>query len=251
MGPRSRPRLAGSPEHSRSPSAPLLCPWRWVRTVPSCFCSLPGFSLGTDLSGGSMSLGTTARPQPRFTSSPLLVKLVQVRSLKSLLPSMVRIWVSVSEYFQPGWPSLTVTATEDKETPGRTSGILGGERPYTPVCPPPTQFRAEPRGTGQRRSLRAGASGRGSYSPVRWKALFQPGAGGFVELPPRASGSCPHPLTTASPSLTGSPSGHCMITGAALWPIMTAISSQMATRTHRYTWAQVAPTYWGAGAVVP
>nr|XP_019607817.1 PREDICTED: glucose-6-phosphatase 3 isoform X2 [Rhinolophus sinicus] len=31
----------------------------------------------------------------------------------------------------------------------------------------------------------------------------------------------------------GSPSGHCMITGAALWPIMTAISSQVATRSHR------------------
>uniref|UniRef100_A0ABI7WTD7 Glucose-6-phosphatase 3 n=1 Tax=Felis catus TaxID=9685 RepID=A0ABI7WTD7_FELCA len=30
----------------------------------------------------------------------------------------------------------------------------------------------------------------------------------------------------------GSPSGHCMITGAALWPIMTAISSQVATRAH-------------------
>lgn len=40
-----------------------------------------------------------------------------------------------------------------------------------------------------------------------------------------------------------------MITGAALWPIMTAISSQMATRTHRYTLAL--PTNRGAGGMVP
>ena len=46
----------------------------------------------------------------------------------------------------------------------------------------------------------------------------------------------------------GSPSGHCMITGAALWPIMTAISSQMATRAHRYTLAS--PTS-GGGVKVP
>lgn len=45
----------------------------------------------------------------------------------------------------------------------------------------------------------------------------------------------------------GSPSGHCMITGAALWP-MTAISSQMATRAHRYTLAS--PTS-GGGVMVP
>lgn len=36
-----------------------------------------------------------------------------------------------------------------------------------------------------------------------------------------------------------------MITGAALWPIMTAISSQVATRSHRYTWAL--PTSGGRG----
>lgn len=39
-----------------------------------------------------------------------------------------------------------------------------------------------------------------------------------------------------------------MITGAALWPIMTAISSQMATRAHRYTLAS--PTS-GGGVMVP
>lgn len=36
-----------------------------------------------------------------------------------------------------------------------------------------------------------------------------------------------------------------MITGAALWPIMTAISSQVAPRAHRYTWAL--PTSGGRG----
>ena len=53
----------------------------------------------------------------------------------------------------------------------------------------------------------------------------------------------PAPILSPQASLspTGSPSGHCMITGAALWPIMTAISSQVATRAHRYTWAQVVP----------
>ncbi|VFV37614.1 glucose-6-phosphatase 3-like [Lynx pardinus] len=39
----------------------------------------------------------------------------------------------------------------------------------------------------------------------------------------------------------GSPSGHCMITGAALWPIMTAISSQVATRAHS-RWVRVIPS---------
>lgn len=38
----------------------------------------------------------------------------------------------------------------------------------------------------------------------------------------------------------GSPSGHCMITGAALWPIMTALSSQVAARVHS-RWARVMP----------
>ncbi|XP_055982605.1 glucose-6-phosphatase 3 [Sorex fumeus] len=38
----------------------------------------------------------------------------------------------------------------------------------------------------------------------------------------------------------GSPSGHCMITGAALWPIMTAVSSHVATQTNRY-WPRMMP----------
>nr|XP_044600703.1 glucose-6-phosphatase 3 isoform X3 [Equus asinus] len=41
-----------------------------------------------------------------------------------------------------------------------------------------------------------------------------------------------HQFPSSCETGPGSPSGHCMITGAALWPIMTAISSQMATRTH-------------------
>nr|KAF6456112.1 glucose-6-phosphatase catalytic subunit 3 [Rousettus aegyptiacus] len=39
----------------------------------------------------------------------------------------------------------------------------------------------------------------------------------------------------------GSPSGHCMITGAALWPIMTAISSQVASRAHS-RWVRMMPS---------
>nr|XP_055172909.1 glucose-6-phosphatase 3 isoform X1 [Nyctereutes procyonoides] len=42
-------------------------------------------------------------------------------------------------------------------------------------------------------------------------------------------------------SPAGSPSGHCMITGAALWPIMTAISSQVASRAHS-RWVRVIPS---------
>ncbi|XP_070248966.1 glucose-6-phosphatase 3 isoform X3 [Myotis yumanensis] len=42
-----------------------------------------------------------------------------------------------------------------------------------------------------------------------------------------------HQFPSSCETGPGSPSGHCMITGAALWPIMTAISSQVATRTHR------------------
>lgn len=40
-----------------------------------------------------------------------------------------------------------------------------------------------------------------------------------------------------------------MITGAALWPIMTAISSHVATRAHRYTLAL--PTNGGRGDGAP
>nr|XP_020853095.1 glucose-6-phosphatase 3 isoform X2 [Phascolarctos cinereus] len=39
----------------------------------------------------------------------------------------------------------------------------------------------------------------------------------------------------------GSPSGHCMITGAALWPIMIATSSQIAKRSHSH-WMKLMPS---------
>nr|XP_042138823.1 glucose-6-phosphatase 3 isoform X2 [Peromyscus maniculatus bairdii] len=42
-----------------------------------------------------------------------------------------------------------------------------------------------------------------------------------------------HQFPSSCESGPGSPSGHCMVTGAALWPIMTAISSQVASRSHR------------------
>lgn len=42
-----------------------------------------------------------------------------------------------------------------------------------------------------------------------------------------------------------------MITGAALWPIMTAISSQVATRAHRYTLALPTNEDRGDGALDP
>ncbi|XP_023584920.1 glucose-6-phosphatase 3 isoform X1 [Trichechus manatus latirostris] len=42
-----------------------------------------------------------------------------------------------------------------------------------------------------------------------------------------------HQFPSSCETGPGSPSGHCMITGAALWPVMTTISSQLATRTHR------------------
>ncbi|XP_078228758.1 glucose-6-phosphatase 3 isoform X4 [Callithrix jacchus] len=41
-----------------------------------------------------------------------------------------------------------------------------------------------------------------------------------------------HQFPSSCETGPGSPSGHCMVTGAALWPIMTALSSQLATRTH-------------------
>nr|XP_045014673.1 glucose-6-phosphatase 3 isoform X2 [Jaculus jaculus] len=42
-----------------------------------------------------------------------------------------------------------------------------------------------------------------------------------------------HQFPSSCETGPGSPSGHCMITGAALWPIMTALSAQVATRTRR------------------
>nr|XP_044600701.1 glucose-6-phosphatase 3 isoform X2 [Equus asinus] len=50
-----------------------------------------------------------------------------------------------------------------------------------------------------------------------------------------------HQFPSSCETGPGSPSGHCMITGAALWPIMTAISSQMATRTHS-RWVRMIPS---------
>ncbi|KAM4842823.1 glucose-6-phosphatase 3 isoform 1-T1 [Thomomys bottae] len=50
-----------------------------------------------------------------------------------------------------------------------------------------------------------------------------------------------HQFPSSCETGPGSPSGHCMITGAALWPMMTALSSQMATRTHS-RWLRVIPS---------
>ncbi|XP_048646453.1 glucose-6-phosphatase 3 isoform X5 [Marmota marmota marmota] len=42
-----------------------------------------------------------------------------------------------------------------------------------------------------------------------------------------------HQFPSSCETGPGSPSGHCMVTGAAFWPIMTAVSSQVAARTRR------------------
>ncbi|XP_023366782.1 glucose-6-phosphatase 3 isoform X3 [Otolemur garnettii] len=59
-----------------------------------------------------------------------------------------------------------------------------------------------------------------------------------------------HQFPSSCETGPGSPSGHCMITGAALWPIMTALSSQVATRTRRCCprLADGSPGTHGAGA---
>ncbi|XP_027481606.1 glucose-6-phosphatase 3 isoform X4 [Zalophus californianus] len=59
-----------------------------------------------------------------------------------------------------------------------------------------------------------------------------------------------HQFPSSCETGPGSPSGHCMITGAALWPIMTAVSSRLATRTHRCCpgLADDPPGAHGAGA---
>ncbi|XP_004707560.1 glucose-6-phosphatase 3 [Echinops telfairi] len=49
-----------------------------------------------------------------------------------------------------------------------------------------------------------------------------------------------HQFPSSCETGPGSPSGHCMITGAALWPMMMAISSQLVTRT-RNRWVRVMP----------
>ncbi|XP_074117254.1 glucose-6-phosphatase 3 isoform X1 [Sminthopsis crassicaudata] len=56
---------------------------------------------------------------------------------------------------------------------------------------------------------------------------------------PCCGSACSPSGSTSSPS--GSPSGHCMITGAALWPIMVAISSQIAKRSRRH-WMKLMPS---------
>ncbi|XP_016787203.1 glucose-6-phosphatase 3 isoform X3 [Pan troglodytes] len=59
-----------------------------------------------------------------------------------------------------------------------------------------------------------------------------------------------HQFPSSCETGPGSPSGHCMITGAALWPIMTALSSQVAPRAHRRCpgLADDSPSAYGAGA---
>ncbi|XP_024781834.1 glucose-6-phosphatase 3 isoform X3 [Pan paniscus] len=59
-----------------------------------------------------------------------------------------------------------------------------------------------------------------------------------------------HQFPSSCETGPGSPSGHCMITGAALWPIMTALSSQVATRARRRCpgLADDSPSAYGAGA---
>ncbi|XP_062937254.1 glucose-6-phosphatase 3 isoform X3 [Cynocephalus volans] len=59
-----------------------------------------------------------------------------------------------------------------------------------------------------------------------------------------------HQFPSSCETGPGSPSGHCMVTGAALWPIMTALSSQVATRARRCCpgLADGSPGAHGAGA---
>ncbi|XP_027623636.1 glucose-6-phosphatase 3 isoform X2 [Tupaia chinensis] len=59
-----------------------------------------------------------------------------------------------------------------------------------------------------------------------------------------------HQFPSSCETGPGSPSGHCMITGAALWPVMTALSSQVATRARRCCpgLADGPPGTHGAGA---
>lgn len=50
-----------------------------------------------------------------------------------------------------------------------------------------------------------------------------------------------HQFPSSCETGPGSPSGHCMITGAALWPIMTALSSQVSTRARSH-WIRAIPS---------
>jgi hypothetical protein len=72
-----------------------------------------------------------------------------------------------------------------------------------------------------------------------------------VEGLPGASGICLHPHHELLDFPAGSPSGHCMITGAALWPIMTALSSQVATHARRYALALPTNRSRGDGTLDP
>ncbi|KAM6174299.1 glucose-6-phosphatase 3 isoform 2-T2 [Erethizon dorsatum] len=59
-----------------------------------------------------------------------------------------------------------------------------------------------------------------------------------------------HQFPSSCETGPGSPSGHCMITGAALWPVMRALSSQVAARSRRCGagLADDPPCACGAGA---
>lgn len=156
-------------------SAPLLFPCLCVCLMSSCICCLLGFCLETGPFGGSMSLGTIARPQPRFTSSPLLVKLVQVRSLKPPFPSMLRVQLRVSEYFSARVAQPLSDWPREQRNPRKTK-LNSGRRAPRPVCQLPTLFKVQPRDTDCSRSSATreqwpqvgvkAAQGRGSYGPV-------------------------------------------------------------------------------------
>lgn len=127
-----------------------------------------------------------------------------------------------------------------------------GRRAPMPVCQLPTLLRVEP-------NLRAMATGRGEESfrvegamdSAGERFSYHHGEVALLSYHQGHLGSTPILSPQASVSPTGSPSGHCMITGAALWPIMTAISSQVATRTHRYAWALSTSGVRGNGTLDP
>ena len=117
-------------------------------------------------------------------------------------------------------------------------------------CQLPTLFRVDPRDKAEAREQwpQAGVKKASGQREPRTNA------GGGQRGSAIARGSWV-PLSSSHLDLldppAGSPSGHCMITGAALWPIMTAISSQVATRAHRYTLALPTNEDRGDGALDP
>lgn len=147
--------------------------------------------------------------------------------------------MSVSEYFlaraQPRGPPHNCQPREQRN-PKKTK-LNSDRRVPMPLWHLPTLFRVEPRVQQWPQGEVGKLQGGGSYGPVLGKgSLLSQGEVVLLSYHQGHLGSTPI-LSQASVSPTGSPSGHCMITGAALWPIMTAISSQVATRAHRYTWA--------------